>query len=172
MTKKPFCVVLGILLLLLIPALLIFPFRLTIAPQCKLKVVDSNNQPISHAWVRDIWQQFSLEKTGHEQDIILDDQGRVLLPERFIRTNLVSLISGAIKKFKTYGVHAGYCSYSRIMVIAPGYEEQWFALHPDKDVIPVPIILSPSSRQDNNWIEKRWFELYTAHPSFQNGNTP
>jgi hypothetical protein len=164
MTKKPFWVVLGILflILLLIPALLVFSFKLTIAPQCKLKVVDSNNQPIPHAWVRDIWQQYSLEETGHEQDIILDDQGCVLLPERFIQTNLISLISGAIKNFKTYRVHAGYCSSSYIMVIAPGYEGQWFDLYPNKDVIPVPIILSPSSRQKNDWVEKRWFELYTT----------
>jgi len=58
--------------------------------------------------VRQTWQDYSLEKTGHEEDLRTDLQGRVTFPARTVRANLVWRVLGPLASIGGQGVHASF----------------------------------------------------------------
>jgi hypothetical protein len=58
--------------------------------------------------VRQIWQHYSLEARGHEQDLNTDEDGRVVFPVRTIRASVLKRTLHPFCNFLTQGVHASF----------------------------------------------------------------
>ena len=106
-------------------ATLFVPLQMTMAPERQIQITTDDKSPIEGARVRQIWHQYSLEERGQE-DLIVPANGKVLLTERVVKTNVYALIWGAFNKFYQYGIHAGYSSSESIGIIATGYNDKWF----------------------------------------------
>src|SRR6478672_4758177 len=95
-----------VLLLLFLTGLILFPFKKTVVPSTRVLVVTRDMHPVKDALVRQTWQDYSLEKTGHEEDLRTDFQGRVTFPARTVRANLVWRVLGPLASIGGQGVHA------------------------------------------------------------------
>jgi len=97
-----------VLLLLFLTGLILFPFKKTVVPSTRVLVVTRDMHPVKDALVRQTWQDYSLEKTGHEEDLRTDFQGRVTFPARTVRANLVWRVLGPLASIGGQGVHASF----------------------------------------------------------------
>ena len=114
-----------IIILIVMPIIAFLPFSLTMAPSRELHIVDESDAPAQNATARQIWYQYSLGISGKE-DFQSDSTGLIKLPKREVNTNILSLIAGAINKFKTLGIHASYTSDESIGIFTPGHQDKWF----------------------------------------------
>ena len=105
--------------------LVLIPFKLTLAPERKITVLDTNEKPIREAIVRQVWYQYSLGVKG-EEDFQTNSEGLVNLPKREVSTNIVKLFFGALNNFRKYFINAGYGSKESIGIFAKGYPDKWF----------------------------------------------
>lgn len=64
-------------LLLVMAVVLLSPFKSTVAPSQRVLVVTEDWRPIQGVRVRQIWQDYSVEAVGHEEDVPTDENGRV-----------------------------------------------------------------------------------------------
>jgi hypothetical protein len=64
--------------------------------------------PVRNALVRQIWQGYSLEPYGHEEDLPTDANGRVTFPTRTIRAPLLVRMLGPLMTIAGQGVHASF----------------------------------------------------------------
>jgi hypothetical protein len=87
---------------------LLYPYQSTVCPAWKIQVVDEAGNPLKDAFVRQHWQDYSVESDGHEQDAYTDENGYVSFPERTIRASLLSRGIGAISNTLSEGIHASY----------------------------------------------------------------
>ncbi len=101
--------------LLLILMLAIIPFNLVIAPERKLKIIDSDGRPIENALVRRTWAQYSLRQHGEER-LRSGYDGDITLPKQIIRTRIIDIMRGALYEFKSHGIHASYWSSEYVSV--------------------------------------------------------
>jgi hypothetical protein len=92
----------------LLAIVLLYPFKTTVAPAERVLVVTKDMHPVKDALIRQIWQNYSLEFGGHEEDLPTDVHGRVTLPERTIRANLIWRILGPLASIAGQGVHASF----------------------------------------------------------------
>jgi hypothetical protein len=65
-----------------------YPWKTTVVPEWKVRIVDQNGAPLTNTGVREVWQHYSIESGSHEQDLPTDKQGYVTFPERAIRSPL------------------------------------------------------------------------------------
>src|SRR5712671_410850 len=96
----------GIILVAVV--LILYPFKTTVAPEQHFLVVTNDMHPVKDALIRQIWQNYSLEFGGHEEDLPTDVHGRVTLPNRTIRANLIWRILGPFASIAGQGVHASF----------------------------------------------------------------
>jgi hypothetical protein len=110
----------------LILLLFIFcPFNLEIAPKRLLRVIGSNGITLQDAIVRQTYFQYSLGQRD-EFDLTVDKKGEVVIPQRKVRTNIFSLLLGALTQIKNAGIHANFGSDEIIMVFAANYSTKSF----------------------------------------------
>ena len=93
-------VVLGVVLL--------YPFEKTLVPETRVLVVTKDMHPVKNALVRQIWQDYSLERSGHEEDLPTDAHGRVTFPKRTLRAPLIWRALGPLASIAGQGVHASF----------------------------------------------------------------
>jgi hypothetical protein len=74
--------------LLLIISFLV-PYPTTVVPEWKIRVIDQDGRPFVGEEVREIWQHYSLESEGHEEERLTDEKGYVVFPERRIWSPLL-----------------------------------------------------------------------------------
>jgi hypothetical protein len=91
-----------------IAVLMLYPFKKTLVPEQRVLVTTKDMHPISHALVRQIWQDYSLESSGHEEDLPTDTHGRVTFPARTIRAPLVWRFLGPLGSIAGQGIHASF----------------------------------------------------------------
>ena len=138
-----------ILSIALVVCVLIMPFNLLISKERCLIVTDKNNTPLTKAVVRQIWYQYSLNIRG-EVDLIVNQDGEVVLKKRVVKTTLISLVTGAIKEFNKVGIDASFGSNDSIGVLAEGYENKW--IHNGeglKNIYKIKIIMKRERGQGN-----------------------
>ena len=68
------------LILAMLAVVVLYPFKRTVVPAQRVLVTTKDMHPISNALVRQIWQDYSLERYGHEEDLPTDAHGRVTFP--------------------------------------------------------------------------------------------
>src|ERR1700730_10330821 len=88
--------------------LLFYPFKKTLVPEQRVLVVTKEMHPIRNAMVRQSWQDYSLERYGHEEDRPTDEDGRITFPTRTIRAPLLWRVIGPLASIAGQGVHASF----------------------------------------------------------------
>jgi hypothetical protein len=95
-------------ILLLLVAILIYPFETTVVPPQNVLVVTQDGRPVFEARVRQIWQNYSVESTGHEEDLSTDSEGRIYFPRRTVRASLLWRAIRPVANIAGQGVHASF----------------------------------------------------------------
>jgi len=107
-----------IVVLVSLSILLLYPFKTTLVPEQRVLVVTKDMHPISNVLVRQIWQDYSLETRGHEEDLPTDVNGRVTFPTRTIRTPLLMRIFGPLRSVLGQGIHASFGVHTDMFTLA------------------------------------------------------
>ena len=63
---------------------MLIPFPTTVVPEWKIRVVDKSGKPIAGEHIREMWQHYSLESDGHEEELVTDGNGYVVFSQRRI----------------------------------------------------------------------------------------
>lgn len=75
--------------LVLIAALLLFPWKSTVAPAVRIQVLDVDGSPAKNVIVKQEWGHFNFGSDGKEYSRT-DENGYVAFPERHVRAYLLS----------------------------------------------------------------------------------
>jgi hypothetical protein len=94
-------------ILVMLGVVILYPFKSTVVPSQSVLVTTKDMHPISNVLVRQIWQDYSLERYGHEEDLPTDAHGRVTFPTRTIRASLIWRLLGPLASIAGQGVHVG-----------------------------------------------------------------
>jgi len=97
-----------LIVIAVIVVLMLYPFKKTLVPAQQVLVTTKDMHPINHGLVRQIWQDYSLESSGHEEDLPTDAHGRVTFPARTIRAPLIWRLLGPLASIAGQGVHASF----------------------------------------------------------------
>ena len=127
------CILLGIIFVSLVP----FPQK--IAPAWTIEVVDAAGLPQSGIVAREIWQEYSLERRNHEEDVRTGPNGLASFPRRTIWRPYIANALGAVWNILTQGVHASFGP--KVYVVAFGDNRSVFTGNPSGS-IPQRVVLS------------------------------
>lgn len=119
---------------LVLVATLLYPFESTVIPSRSVVVMTENRKAVQGARVRQIWQNYSIERLGHEEDLLTGEDGRVSFPTRKIRASLLRRALWPIANIIGQGVHASFGVHSD-MFFLKGADQQPV---PSKNVEPHP----------------------------------
>lgn len=103
--------------LLVLAVAFCFPFKTTVVPPRRVLVVTEDWRPIQGVRVRQIWQNYSVESSGHEEDIPTSENGRVSFPRRTVKASLLGRVVRPIVNILTQGVHAGFGVQTEIFTV-------------------------------------------------------
>ena len=53
----------------------LYPFKSTLVPDWKVRIVDEAGNPLRTTRVREVWQHYTIESASHEEDLITDGDG-------------------------------------------------------------------------------------------------
>ena len=106
----------------LVIAILIYPFQTTIVPDWTLQVVDSTGASVPSTKVTQHWQHNSLEDVGHEEVKATDAEGKVSFMPRRIRASLITRAYAPLMKFVREGNRAKFGPYASVVVWGGGYQ--------------------------------------------------
>ena len=110
-----------VLLILLSAFVVLYPFKVTVVPSWRIQVVDTSGNPVPNMGIRQEWQHYSIEKDGHWEDSITDENGYATFPERTARASLLQRMFIALTN-APWVLHASWGSHSYIIVLAgPDY---------------------------------------------------
>ena len=101
-------------------AILLYPFQTTVVPEQQVLVVTRDMRPLSGVLVRQIWQHYSLEHRGHEEDLRTNGGGRVTFPTRTIRASLLWRMIRPIGNVLTQGVHSSFGIHADMFPLGEG----------------------------------------------------
>jgi len=107
-------------IILIFMCVLWIPFKLTLSSGHTIEVKSPAGEPIVGAHINHSWDQYPPSVSG-EARYTTDQSGRAVLDSHNVKTNLNSIISGAIHNFLTYGIHASYKSDETIVIWLKGY---------------------------------------------------
>ncbi|MEA2205183.1 MAG: hypothetical protein QOE77_1959 [Blastocatellia bacterium] len=99
---------------------LLYPFERKLVPETHVLVVTNDMHPVRNALVRQIWQDYSLERYGHEEDLPTDANGRVTFPTRTIRAPLLVRLLGPVMSIAGQGVHASFGLQTDMFIFQKG----------------------------------------------------
>ena len=109
-----------IFVVLLGGVVLFYPFEKALVPSKRVLVVTEDMRPIKDAFVRQIWQDYSLERYGHEEDLATNAQGRITFPRRTIRASLFRRVVGPVTNVVSQGVHASFDIHTDMFPLPKG----------------------------------------------------
>ena len=108
-------------LLVFVASLLLYPFKVTVVPVWRVQVVDTSGSPVSNMLVGQDWRHYSIEREGHWDESITDEDGYVAFPERVLRASLCRRLIGGVAN-APWLPHSGSGPHSFILVLAgPDY---------------------------------------------------
>jgi hypothetical protein len=113
---------LTLIVLAFLAALSFVPFNQIIAPEWTIHTLDPSRRPLANMTVREVWQQYSLENMGHEEDRLTDSGGRVQFPRRYRRSSMGQRFIGCLKQVMTTGVHASCGAKSYLVAFGNGVD--------------------------------------------------
>ena len=66
--------------LLVLVITLLYPFKTTVVPEWRMRIVDEAGNPMRAIRVREIWQHDTIESASHQSDAFTDSEGYVTFP--------------------------------------------------------------------------------------------
>ena len=100
---------------ILIAVLLLYPFETMVVPAWRIRVVDMVGAPVGGFPVSQHWQHHSVERRGHQQVLVTDNDGYVNFPRRTVRGSLMLRVLKPIFNILTQGVHVDLGIYAYIV---------------------------------------------------------
>jgi hypothetical protein len=132
----------AILLVLLVS---LVPISHTVAPVCNVTVVDQSGETQAGILVREVWQNYTLELSGHEEDKRTDGTGVAFFPRRTMWRPYIAVGYGTLRNILSQGVHASFGP--RAYLMAWGNGKQAFSDEINrKQVFPQRLVLQPALR--------------------------
>ena len=98
------------------------PLPQTVAPDWKITTLDAARRPISGITVREVWQQYSIEDSSHEEDRLSDVKGEVHFPRRTNWTSIGSRFIGCAQQIISGGVHGSCGANSYLVAFGKGVD--------------------------------------------------
>lgn len=102
--------------LILLLAILIYPFKTTVVPDWPLRVVDETGAPVRAINVTEHWQHYLLESSGHEEVRQTGADGKVNFPDRGIRASLLRRFQETLSRLDKTGTEARSEPYASVVV--------------------------------------------------------
>lgn len=116
MRRKSFWIV------IILGVALMYPMETTVLPPQSVLVVTRDWRPIQGVMVRQIWQHYSIESNGHEQDLKTDENGRLVFPGRTIRASILRRTLHPCWNVLTHGAHASFGIHTDVFTVNGGSE--------------------------------------------------
>jgi hypothetical protein len=95
--------------------LLLYPFKTTVVPDWKVRIVDEAGNPMRSFRVREVWQHYTIETYSHEEDLITDGDGYVTFPKRTVRGSLLVRIGWPM--VNVINVHASFGPHAYVSIL-------------------------------------------------------
>jgi hypothetical protein len=124
---------------------MLFPFETTVVPQWKARVVDEKGNLIKMIGVREVWQHYSIESEGHEEDSVTDNDGYVEFPQRKIRANLLSRIGRPLVNL--LNVHSSSGASAYLIVLGDDSTITTHNTYSPGEPPPTEVVLKQMNRQ-------------------------
>jgi len=100
---------------------MLWPIKTLSAPAWDVTVVDESGVPVAGITVRESYQNYSAESTGHEEDQQTDIQGEAKFTRKTLSASLLQRVFG-IARSATGGVHASFGPHSYVFAFGNGRE--------------------------------------------------
>jgi hypothetical protein len=98
------------------------PLPRTVAPNWTITTLDAAHRPLTGITVREVWQQYSVEDSGNEEDRLTDIKGEVHFPRRVYWTSIANLFLGCARQIIRAGVHASCGPHSFLVAFGQGVD--------------------------------------------------
>ena len=98
------------------------PVPQTVAPDWTITTFDAAHRPLTGITVREVWQQYSLEDSSHEEDRLTDDKGGAHFPRRTKWTGIGGRFLGCVRQIILTGVHASCGPHSYLVAFGDGVD--------------------------------------------------
>lgn len=128
-----------LLLLLIVLIAGLIPFETSLVPLWKIQVVDASGKPIGGIGVRQIWNNYSVEFTSHEQDLTTDYNGYVTFPARSIKASFLRRLIYPIFN-SLAGGHASWGARATIIVLVKDASKEFGSVDWQSDQ-PLPEVI-------------------------------
>jgi hypothetical protein len=102
--------------IVVVALLVIYPWkRVVVAPAIRIRVLDEAGNPVHLATVKQEWEYRVIGSKGHQQIIIVDENGYASFPERTERVSLIRLIPAFAREM----IHLphGYKGFGSIVTV-------------------------------------------------------
>ena len=109
-----------LLLVGVVTTVALYPWKTTVVPEWRVRIVDHSGSPLGHAAVREVWHHSSLESGSHQQDLVTDKDGYVTFPERTIRAPLALRVLGSM--VTKLNPHGSSDPFAIVIVLSPAYD--------------------------------------------------
>ena len=100
----------------------LFPISSLAAPEWEVTVVDEHGKPVEGMTVRETWQNYSVEATGHEADGQTDANGHVTFSAHKSEYSLLSQVVGTLSALMHFNVHASYGPHASVFAFGKHLE--------------------------------------------------
>ncbi len=98
------------------------PLPQTVAPAWTITTLDAARRPLTGVTVREVWQQYSLDDSSHEEDRFTDANGKVQFPRRMYWTSFGGRFLGCVRQVGSGGVHASCGPHSYLVAFGHGID--------------------------------------------------
>jgi hypothetical protein len=98
------------------------PVPQIVAPDWTITTLDAARKPLRGITVREVWQQYSLEDSSHEEDRLTDIRGEAHFPRRTEWTSVAGRLFGCARQISGTGVHASCGPHSYLVAFGNGVD--------------------------------------------------
>src|SRR5947209_4423183 len=98
------------------------PLPRIVAPDWTITTLDPARRPLIGITVREVWQQYSVEDSSHEEDRLTDINGEVNFPRRTYWTSIGGRFFGCTRQIISAGVHASCGPHSFLVAFGKGVD--------------------------------------------------
>jgi hypothetical protein len=102
----------------------LIPLRTVQAPKWDVQVLDKAGNPATGISVRESYQNYSAELTGHEETEITDINGQVHFDAKTLRASALNRFVAVIHSLMG-GVHASFGQHAFVFAFGHGVEGSW-----------------------------------------------
>ena len=98
------------------------PVPQIVAPDWKVTTLDASHRPIRGVTVREVWQQYSLQASSHEEDRTTDNKGEVFFARRTHWSTFIGRVAGCIRQIWQTGINASCGPHSYLVSFGEGID--------------------------------------------------